>query len=188
MKHGNVVLLGLAVSMLFGTNVAAHDASSGNLPSLPQSAVSGATQAQSDTVTNIPLLVVVTNKGQVRDIQHSQRLPSDVNNLLWSSVQGWIKSPARVNGKRVGSQVFIDVALHAEPRADGKSNVYFTLASIGPVMRGYWKMHGDRINGTCSALTGNMTAAAVGDGSSVRCTYKLTAGVAPTATGALAAL
>ena len=185
MKRANVMLLGLAVSILSGTDVAARDASSGNLPSLPQSAVSGATQAQSDTVTNIPLLVVVTNKGQVRDMQHSQRLPTDVNNLLWSSVQGWIKSPARVNGKRVGSQVFMDVVLHAEPRADGKSNVYFTLVSIGPVMRGYWKMRGDRINGPCSLTTGNMNAG-VG-GISAPCTFKLTAGVAPTATGALPA-
>jgi hypothetical protein len=183
MKRANVILLGLAVSMLLGTNVAAHDASSASLASLPQSANGGA--AQSGTVTNIPLLVVVTSKGQVRDIQHSQRLPSDVNNLLWSSVQAWTKSPARVNGRRVTAQVYMDVALHAEPRADGSSNVYFTLASIGPVMRGYWKMRGDRINGPCAMVTGNMTAG-VG-GTSARCTFKLTAGVAPTATGAPAA-
>jgi hypothetical protein len=183
MKRANMVVLGLAIAMLFGTNVAAHEASSGNLPSPPQSAVSGATQAESGTVTNIPLLAIVTNKGQVRDIQHSQRLPSNVNNLLWSSVQSWIKGPAHVNGARVGSQVFMDVALHAEPRADGTSNVYFTLASIGPVMRGYWKMRGDRINGPCSLTTGNMTAGVGGIGA--RCTFKLIAGVAPTATGAL---
>jgi hypothetical protein len=182
MKRANVVVLGVAVSVLFGTNIAAHDASSGNLPSPPQSAGSGATQAQSSTVMNIPLLVVVTNKGQVRDIQHSQRLPSSVNNLLWSTVQGWIKSSAQVNGARVGSQVFMDVTLHAEPLADGKSNVYFSLASIGPVMRGYWKMYGDRINGPCSQTTGNMAAGFGGIGA--RCTFKLTAGVAPTATGA----
>ena len=184
MKRVNVVVLGLAVSMLSGANIAAHDASSGNLSSLPQSTVSGATQAQSSTVMNIPLLVIVTKLGQIRDIQHSQRLPNDVNKLLWSSVQSWIKSSARVNGARVGSQVFMDVALHAEPRADGMSSVYFTLASIGPVMRGYWKMYGDRINGPCSLTTGNMTAGFGGIGS--RCTFKLTAGVAPMATGALA--
>lgn len=181
MNRANVALLGLAVSMLLGTNAVAHDTSSGNLASLPQAAVGGATQAQSGTVTNIPLLVIVTSKGQVRDIQHSQRLPNDLNNLLWSSVQGWIKSPASVNGKRATAQIFMDVALHAEPQADGKSNVYFTLASMGPVMRGYWKMYGDNISGPCS-MTGNVNAGVGGSGA--RCTYKLTAGVAPTATGA----
>jgi len=179
MKLANVVLVGLAVSIFFGTNVAAHDASSGNLPSLTQSAASGAAPLGSDTVTNIPLLVIVTNKGQIRDMQHSQRLPSDVNNLLWSSLQGWIKGPAYVNGIRVGSQIFMDVALHAKPRADGTSNVYFTLASMGPVMRGYWKMRGDRINGPCSLTTGNMNAGVGGIGT--RCTFKLRAGATPMA-------
>lgn len=182
MKRANVVLLGLAVSMLSGTNVVAHAALSGSLPSLHQSAVSGATQAQSGTVTNIPLLVVVTNKGQVRDIQHSQHLPGDVNNLLWSSVQGWIKSSAHVNGKRATAQIFMDVTLHAVPQADGKSNVYFTLVSAGPVMRGYWKMLGDRMVGPCS-LTGNVTAGVGGSGK--WCSYTLTAGATPPATGVL---
>lgn len=179
MKRANGLLLGLAVSMLFGANVAAHDASPA---SLPQSAAGDA--AQSGTVTDIPLLVIVTNKGQVRDIQHSQRLPPQVNKLLWSSVQGWTRSPARVNGKRVTAQVYMDVALHAEPRADGSSSVYFTLASIGPVMRGYWRMRGDRINGPCS-VTGNMTAGVGGAGA--WCTFKLTAGIPPAATGTPAA-
>lgn len=182
MKRANVVLLGLAVSILSGTSVTAHDATLGNPSSLPQSAVSGATQAQSGTVTNIPLLVVVTNKGQVRDIQHSQRLPSEVNSLLWSSVQGWIKSSAHVNGKRATAQIFMDVTLHAEPKADGKSNVYFTLASAGPVMRGYWKMLGNRMVGHCS-LTGDMTAGVGGSGK--WCSYTLTAGATPPATGVL---
>jgi len=181
MKRASVVLLGLALSMSFGTNIAAHDASSGELPSSPQSAIKGATQASSeaDTVTNIPLLVIVTSKGQIRDMQHSQRLPGDVNSLLWSSLQGWVKGPAYVNGTRVGSQVFMDVALHSEPRADGTANVYFTLASIGPVMRGYWRMRGDRINGPCSQTTGNMNAGVGGIGT--RCTFKITAGVSPMA-------
>ncbi|MFK2875479.1 hypothetical protein [Rhodanobacter hydrolyticus] len=179
MKRANGVLLGLAVSMLFGASVAAHDASPA---SLPQSAASGATQAQSSAVTNIPLLVIVTNKGQVRDIQHAQRLPTQVNRLLWSSVQDWTRSPARVNGKRVTAQVYMDVTLHAEPRADGSSSVYFTLASVGPVMRGYWKMRGDRINGPCEKVTGNMTAGVGGAGA--WCTFKLTAGIPSTATEA----
>lgn len=182
MIRTNAVLLGLAGAMLLGTNVAARDALPGSFSNLPQSTVTGATQTQSGVVTNIPLLVVVTNKGQVRDIQHSQRLPGAVNDLLWNSVQGWIKSSARVNGKRVRSQVFMDVVLHTEPRADGKSTVYFTLASVGPVMRGYWKMRGDRINGPCT-LTGDMTAGFGGGGDGWRCTYKLTAGAAPRATG-----
>lgn len=181
MKRGHMVLLGLVASMSFGMNAAAHDALPGSLPSLPQSAVNAATQDQSGAVTNIPLLVVVTNKGQVRDIQHSQRLPGNMNDLLWSSVQGWIKSSARVNGKRVNSQIFMNVVLHAEPRTDGKSNVYFTLSSIGPVMRGYWKMRGDSIDGPCS-ITGDVNAGTGGRGA--RCSYKLKAGVAPTATGA----
>jgi hypothetical protein len=181
MKRANVVLLGLAVSMSFATNVAARDASPASPASLAQTTAGAANQAQSGTVINIPLLVIVTNKGQVRNIQHAQRLPRDVNNLLWSSVQNWTKSPARVNGKRVTAQVYMDVTMHAEPRADGNSNVYFTLASIGPVMRGYWRMRGDRINGPCS-VTGNMVAG-VG-GTSEHCTFKLMPGVAPTATGA----
>ncbi|MEW9570730.1 hypothetical protein ABQJ54_03135 [Rhodanobacter sp. Si-c] len=180
MDRTNAVLLGLAMSVLLGANAVARDASPGSSSNFPQSAVSGAAQTQSGTVTNIPLLVVVTNKGQVRDIQHSLRLPGAVNNLLWNSVQGWVKSSARINGKRVRSQVYMDVILHAEPQADGKSNVYFTLASIGPVMRGYWRMHGDSINGPCS-ITGNM-AAGVG-GSGKWCTYKLTAGALPATAG-----
>ncbi|MBD8900346.1 hypothetical protein [Rhodanobacter sp. DHG33] len=185
MKRGHMVLLGLVASMSFGMNAAAHDALPGSLPSLPQSAVNAATQDQSGAVTNIPLLVVVTNKGQVRDIQHSQRLPPSVNNLLWSTVQEWIKSPARVDGRRAGAQVFMDVAVHTEPRADGNSDVYFTLASIGPVMRGYWKMRGDRINGPCEMVTGNMTAGF--GGRTDRCTFKLAAGVPPQASGAFPA-
>ncbi|WP_158881479.1 hypothetical protein [Rhodanobacter sp. L36] len=164
--------------MLLGTNAIAHDAS---LRSFSQSAASDTVGAPSGTVVHLPLLVIVTSKGQVRDIQHSQRLPDNVNKLLWKSVQAWVKSPAHVNGRRVNAQVFMDAALHAEPQADGKSSVYFTLASLGPVMRGYWKMHGDRINGPCSTVTGNMSAGF--GGTSSRCTFKITAGVAPMATG-----
>jgi hypothetical protein len=179
MNRANAVLLGLAMSALLGANATAHGASPGSVSGFPQSAAGDAGQTRAGTLTNIPLLVVVTNKGQVRDIQHSQRLPGDMNKLLWSSVQGWVRSSARVNGKRVYSQVFMDVVLHAEPQADGNSNVYFTLASVGPVMRGYWRMHGDSIDGPCS-LTGNMTAG-IG-GSSKWCTYRIAAGALPATT------
>lgn len=180
MKRAMVMALVLAASMLFGTTLVARDASSGNVSVPPQSSSTNSSQTDLGTVTSIPLLVIVTNKGMVRDIQHSQRLPNQVNNLLWRSVQSWIKSSARVNGKRVGSQVYMDVALHSEPQADGNANVYFTLASIGPVMRGYWKIHGDRMSGPCSRTTGNVNAG-IG-GPSGLCAYGLTAAAAPTTT------
>ena len=135
MNRTNAVLLSLVVSMLLGANVVAHEASPENLPGLPQSAASSESQVQPG-IMSIPLLVTVGKMGQIRDVQHSQRLPSDVNRLLWRSIQGWVKSSAKVNGRRAAAQVFMTVTLHAEPRADGESNVYFTLASMGPVMRG----------------------------------------------------
>lgn len=169
MSRANVVLLILALSVASGTNAFASGSSSGNLPAPVQSTNgSGATQGEAGMAMVMPLLVYVDARGQVRSIQHSQRLPSDVNNLLWQSVKSWTKSPAVINGRREGAQVVMNVILHAEPQAGGKVNVHFTLASTGPVLRGYWTiMRGNRLKGHCSP-TGDMSG---GNGGKERWCY-----------------
>jgi hypothetical protein len=171
MGRANVVLLSLAVSMLLGMNANASGAASES-PSTPHEAVDNSSAVQTQAM-NLPLLVYVDARGTVRDIQHAQRLPGPVNDLLWQSVQNWTKSSAVVNGKHVAAQVLMNVTLHTDPRAGGKSNVYFTLASEGPVLHGYWILHGNRLTGRCT-LSGEMTG---GVGGKTRwCTSELIPG------------
>lgn len=172
------VLLGLVVSMLLGTANAAvaHDGSSGNPPVLHQSISNSEVSTQSGSTMDIPLLVLVGGNTHIMDIQHAQRLPPSVDKLLWKSVNGWVKSPAIVNGRRTTAQVLMHVTLHEEPQADGLSKVYFTLASMGPVMRGQWRMYGDKIVGWCS-LSGNASASVGGKGRI--CSRDLTAMATP---------
>jgi hypothetical protein len=169
MSRANVILLIFAASLASGANALASGNSSGNLPTPVQSTNDNeATQGQTDMAMVVPLLVYVDGRGQVRSIQHSQRLLSDVNNLLWQSVKSWTKSPAVINGRRAAAQVVMNVILHAQPQPDGKTNVYFTFASEGPILRGYWIMRrGNRLNGYCSP-TGDMSG---GNGGARRWCY-----------------
>ncbi|RDS79882.1 hypothetical protein DWU98_15685 [Dyella monticola] len=178
MYRANVVLLSMAVSLLLGTNAAADGASLGHPSGTPQSMESStAAPNQSDMTMNVPLVVLVDTRGQVRDIQHWQRLPPAVNNLLWQSVKSWTKSPAVVNGKPEAAQVFMNVTLHTKTQADGHANVYFTLASEGPVLRGYWRLTGNNLVGHCALGTSDPSA---GTGGKVQpCAFQLTAGVMP---------
>ena len=172
MSRANVVMLTLAASLAIGTTAFASGPTSGNIATPAQSATdSTAAQSQGELVMNIPLLVLVDGRGQIRDIQHSQRLPTDVNDLLWQNIRSWTKSSAVINGKHEEAQVFMNVTLHSTAQPDGKSNVYFTLASEGPVLRGYWFLRGNHLYGHCS-LTGNMTG---GEGGRSRwCSTELT--------------
>ncbi|GFZ90020.1 hypothetical protein [Dyella caseinilytica] len=155
MSRANVVLLIFSVWMASAMNAAANGVSSGNISAPAQATADhGAGQIQSGEVMNVPLLVIVDARGQVRDIQHSQRLPTQVNDLLWQSVKNWTKASAVIDGRHEAAQVFMNVTLHAVPQSDGKTNVYFTLASEGPVLRGYWRMWGGRLHGFCSSSTG----------------------------------
>lgn len=158
MSRANVVSLILAAAIASAPNAFAGDNLSGNLPTPVQATNdSGAAQAQGDMVMVVPLLVYVDARAQVRSIQHSQWLPGDVNDLLWQSVRSWTKTAPVINGKREAAQVFMNVILHAQPQPNGKTNVYFTLASEGPVLRGYWSVtRGNRITGHCSP-TGDMS-------------------------------
>jgi len=155
MSRANAVLLSLAVSMLFGANAAASGVTSSGYQQSADSDM--AVQSQSATTMNVPLLVYVDARGQVRGIQQSQRLPSAVSDLLWKSVKSWTKSSPVINGRHQGAQVFMNVTLHAEPLPGGKTNVYFTLASEGPVLSGYWRMVDNRLYGRCSLGTSDMT-------------------------------
>lgn len=158
MKRANVLSLILAASTAFATNVLASGAPSGNL-AIPVQSTTGSEspQNQTDMVMTVPLLVYVDARGQVRSIEHSQRLPTEVNNLLWQSVKSWTKSSAVINGRHEGAQVLMNVTLHAQPQSGGKTNVYFTLASEGPVLRGYWRMRYNYLYGRCD-LSGDMRA------------------------------
>jgi hypothetical protein len=158
MSRVNVVLLILAATLAGGANAFASNASTATPPTFVQSTNdSAAIRNQTDTAMVVPLLVYVDARGQVRSIQHSQRLPGSVNDLLWQSVRSWTKTAAVINGKYEGAQVVMNVILHATPQANGKTNVYFTLGSEGPVLSGYWTMRrGNRINGYCSP-TGDMS-------------------------------
>jgi hypothetical protein len=164
MSRANAVLLILVVSMAMESNAVAGNTSPGNV-AIPTQATTdnGTGQSPSGGAMNIPLLVIVDARGQIRDIQHSQRLPTQVNDLLWQSVRSWTKSSAVINGRHEAAQVFMNVILHADPQADGKENVYFTLASEGPVLRGYWRMWGGRLHGHCST-SANMSGGEGGKG------------------------
>jgi hypothetical protein len=152
MNRANVVLLMLALTAASGTSAIASGTPMDNSPTSAQSVQSGETmQNQAGSMAmDIPMLVYVDARGQVRDIQHSQRLPSKVNDLLWQSVKSWTKTSAVINGRHEGAQLFMNVVLHAEPQSGGTTNVYFTLASEGPVLRGYWIMHDNYMYGHCS--------------------------------------
>jgi hypothetical protein len=150
MSRANVVSLILAISMAMGANAVAG-APSGNAAIPAQVTTDNGTgQGQSGRVMNMPLLVVVDARGQVRDIQHSERLPTQVNDLLWQSVRDWTKSSALIDGKHAEAQFLMNVTLHADPRPDGTENVYFTLASEGPVLRGYWRLRYGHLIGRCT--------------------------------------
>jgi len=178
MYRANVVLLSLAVSLLLGTNAAADGASLGHLSGASQSAQgSAAAEDQSDKTMNIPLVVLVDTRGQVRDIQHWQRLPLAVNDLLWQSVKSWTKSPPMVNGRPETAQVFMNVTLHTKQQAGGNANVYFTLASEGPVLRGYWRLTGNNLVGHC--VIGSFDPSAGTGGKVQPCAFQLTAQVTP---------
>jgi hypothetical protein len=153
MSRANVVLLMFLIAMTSGTTVVASDNPTTNI-NAPQAATdTSASQNQAGGVMNVPLLVVVDGRGQVRDIQHSQRLPTQLNDLLWKSVREWTKSSALIDGRHAEAQFLMNVTLHAEPRADGTENVYFTLASEGPVLRGYWRLRYNHLEGRCTTAS-----------------------------------
>ncbi|GGA19861.1 hypothetical protein [Dyella nitratireducens] len=185
MSRANVVSFVLAASLIIGTNATASGALPGDISIPAQSTPdSGIPQNKTEMAMNVPLLIYVDARAQVRSIQHSQRLPADVNDLLWQSVRHWTKTSAVINGRHEGAQLLMNVILHAKPQPDGKTNVYFTLASEGPVLRGYWFMQGNHLYGHCSISAGNMAAGDGGKGT--RC-YSLLAPVTePSAAGAAA--
>ncbi|MBE1159096.1 hypothetical protein [Dyella acidiphila] len=149
MNRANVVSL-LPVLLLAGAASAMASGVSPSISPVAQTAPAANAQNQAGQVMNLPLLVYVDGRGQVRSIQHAQRLPTAVNDLLWKNVRTWTTSSALVNGRHEGAQLLMNVTLHAQPQADGNTNVYFTLASEGPVLRGYWKLQGTHVYGHCS--------------------------------------
>lgn len=170
MNRANVVVLNVAAWIVVGTAAAARANSVENLPATVQTAAAVGVRFSQAGTMNITLLVYMDGRGQIRSIQHAQRLPSAVNDLLWRSVQGWIKSSPVINGRHQPAQVLANVTLHTEPQSDGNSNVYFTLASMGSALRGYWILRGNRIQGFCSAQ-GDMGAGTGARG--YRCSLQL---------------
>lgn len=171
MNRMNAVALGFALSLALGANAVAGGVAPMNSASPPQVVATYATGTAPNSMT-IPLLVSIAGNGRIKEIQHSLRLPASVDRLLWQNMRSWVKAPPIVNGRRTGAQVLMRVALQVQPQADGNSSANLTLVSVGPVMRGHWKIWGDRMVGHCSA-TGDVAAGS--GGVTNRCVRKLPA-------------
>jgi hypothetical protein len=91
----------------------------------------------------LPVLVQVDEQGNVTAVRPSQKLPVAVQDLLETTLHGWINQPARTKkGSPIDSTFIVNVALLAEPREDGNYDARFEYVSSLPVPRRgqvYWE-------------------------------------------------
>lgn len=78
----------------------------------------------------MPVLVAVNAKGHVTKVLPSTELPPALQRLLTENLNEWITRPAMVKGHAVASQMIVNVALRAKPRADGRYDVNFAYVSM----------------------------------------------------------
>jgi hypothetical protein len=78
----------------------------------------------------MPVLVAVNAKGHVTKVLPSTELSPTLQRLLAKNLNEWIARPAMVKGRAVASQMIVNVALRAKPRADGRYDVNFAYVSM----------------------------------------------------------
>lgn len=126
-------------------------------------AVSASAMASSGSLVQfkprvMPVLVQVDSQGRVTDVRPSFQLSPWSQKLLAQQLDAWINQPARNNGRPVASRFIIEVAMHTQPRQDGKYDANFVYVKTLPLAYG-GALHWDVVNG-------GLEVALVQDGSS----------------------
>jgi hypothetical protein len=94
----------------------------------------------------MPVVVQVNSQGRVTDILPSRQLTPQMRQMLVKQLDAWIVKPAIVKGHPVASRFIIDVAMHTQPRKDGKYDANFVyVKSLAMPFAG--AVHWDVING-----------------------------------------
>lgn len=94
----------------------------------------------------MPVVVQVNAQGKVTDILPSEQLPPGLSQLLVHQLDTWIVKPAVVKGRPVSSRFIAEVAVHANPRKDGKYDASFVYVKSLPMPFG-GAVHWNVING-----------------------------------------
>lgn len=87
-------------------------------------------------IPKMGVVVDVDAGGHITNVKHAQKLSSGVETLLHETLSKWIVKPAIIDGRRAKSQMFVNVAMKTEPRADGNYDVHFDYISSKQVPKG----------------------------------------------------
>lgn len=114
-------------------------------------ALSGTALASSGSLVQfkpqvMPVLVQVDAQGRVTDVQPPFQLAPWSQRLLAQQLDAWINQPATYHGRPVASRFIIEVAMHTQPRQDGKYDANFVYVKTLPLPYG-GALHWDVIDG-----------------------------------------
>lgn len=132
----------LAVKKLFFVSLLATAASAGH-------AQTDSTPTANVSPMPLSVLVDVDAQGHVENVQleSATRLSPEIDRLLRETLNKWIHKPAIVSGRRVASQMVVNMSLRVSPQPDGKYSANFVYISSSAASSG----------STSSVSQGNLT-------------------------------
>ncbi|MBU6248042.1 MAG: hypothetical protein KGN77_09820 [Xanthomonadaceae bacterium] len=95
--------------------------------------MAGAVHAAATASTRpVDALATIDAQGHVRQVVTRQRLTPRLTETLHQDLAGWVRGPARHDGRSSWSQMMFHLALETTPTTDGRVDARFRLLSMEP--------------------------------------------------------